>query len=86
MCLNTSFCNVSSAATKWHETFKNMSFGPKVVDWACLLQKSNGSRGINSCIKCSSIPVYASIKECLELLVNFMNKILIHKTFKTVIC
>ena len=42
----------------------------------------NVSRGINSCIKCTSIPVFASIKECLELLVNFMNKILIHKTFK----
>ena len=27
--------------------------------------------------------VFASIKECLELLVNFMNKIFIHKTFKT---
>ena len=82
---DTSFRNGSGASTKWHETFKNMSFGPKVVDWACLLQKKNYSRGINSCIKCSSIPVFASIKECLELLVNFMNKILIHKTFKTII-
>src|SRR6185503_19236202 len=75
-------------ATKWHETIQNMSFRPKAVDWACLLQKKtrNGSGGINSCIKCTSIPVFASIKECLELLVNFMNKILIHKTFKAIIC
>ena len=27
------------AATKWHETIQNMSFRPKVVEWACLLQK-----------------------------------------------
>ena len=27
---------------------------------------------------------FSSIKECLELLVNFMNKILIHKTFKAI--
>ncbi|WP_284120788.1 hypothetical protein, partial [Klebsiella pneumoniae] len=26
-------------ATKWSETTPNMSFGPKVVDWACSLQK-----------------------------------------------
>ena len=63
-------------------------FRPKVVDWACLLQKKtrNGSRGINSCIKCTSIPVFASIKECFELLVNFMNKFLIHETFRTNTC
>jgi len=29
---NTSFRNRSGASTKLHETFKNMSFGPKVVD------------------------------------------------------
>ena len=29
---------------------------------------------------------FASIKECLELLVSFMNKILIHETFKNIIC
>ena len=39
MCLDTGFCNVSSAATKWHGTTENMSFRLKVVDWACLLQK-----------------------------------------------
>ena len=84
---DTSYRNGSGASTKWRETTENMSFGPKVMDWACLLQKKrNSSRGINSCIKSSSILVFASIKECLELLVNFMNKILIHKNFKTIIC
>ena len=29
---------------------------------------------------------FYKIKECLELLVNFVNKILVHKTFKTIIC
>ena len=31
---DTSFRNRSGASTKWSETFENMSFGPKVVDWA----------------------------------------------------
>ena len=55
------FRNGSGAATKWHETIHNMSFRPKDVEWACLLQKKirNGSRGINSCIKCASTPVFA---------------------------
>ena len=35
---DTSFRNVSGASTKWRETFENMSFGPKVVDWACSLR------------------------------------------------
>ena len=35
----TNFRNGSGAATKWRETIQNMSFRPKVVDWACLLQK-----------------------------------------------
>ena len=30
---DTSFRNGSGASTKWCETTKNMSFGPKVVDW-----------------------------------------------------
>ena len=34
---DTSFRNMSGASTKWRETFENMSFGPKVVDWACSL-------------------------------------------------
>ena len=34
---DTSSRNGSGASTKWRETTKNMSFGPKVVDWACLL-------------------------------------------------
>ena len=29
---------------------------------------------------------FYKIKECLELLVNFVNKILIHNNFKTIIC
>ena len=37
MHLDTGFCNVCSAATKWHETTEDMSVGPKVVDWACSL-------------------------------------------------
>ena len=35
----TNFRSRSGAATKWHETIQNMSFRPKVVDWACLLKK-----------------------------------------------
>ena len=31
---DTSFRNGSGASTKWRETFENISFGPKVVDWA----------------------------------------------------
>jgi len=31
---DTSLLNGSGASTKWRETFENMSFGPKVVDWA----------------------------------------------------
>ena len=35
-----SFRNGLGAMTKWSETTENMSFGPKVVDWACsLLEK-----------------------------------------------
>ena len=34
---DTSFRNGSGSSTKWRETLKNMSFGPKVVDWACSL-------------------------------------------------
>ena len=32
-----SFRNGSGASMKWRETFKNMSLGHKVVDWAYLL-------------------------------------------------
>jgi hypothetical protein len=28
-----------TTATKLHETTPNMSFGPKVVEWACSLRK-----------------------------------------------
>jgi hypothetical protein len=34
---DTSFRNGSGASMKWQEAFKNMSFGHKVVDWACSL-------------------------------------------------
>ena len=34
---DTSLRNESGASMKWHETFENMSFEPKVVDWACSL-------------------------------------------------
>ena len=37
---DTSFRNGSGASTKWRDSFENMSFGPKLVDWACLLQKN----------------------------------------------
>ena len=40
MHLNTGYCNVSSAATKWHGTTQNMSFRSKIVDWACLLRQN----------------------------------------------
>ena len=36
---DTRIRNGSRAATKWRETTPNMSFGPKVVDWACSLRK-----------------------------------------------
>jgi hypothetical protein len=37
--LNTRYRNGWRAATKLLETIPNMSFGPKVVDWACSLRK-----------------------------------------------
>ena len=40
MHVDTSFRNMSGASTKWRKTFENMSFGPKVVDWACSLLKN----------------------------------------------
>ena len=40
MHVDTSFRNGSGASTKWRETLENMSFGPKVVDWACSLLKN----------------------------------------------
>jgi hypothetical protein len=36
---DTNFHNGSGAATNWRETIQNMSFRPKVVELACLLQK-----------------------------------------------
>ena len=40
MHVDTSFRNGSGASTKWRETFENMSFGPKVVDFACSFQEN----------------------------------------------
>jgi hypothetical protein len=37
---DTRFRNGWRATTKLHETTPNMSFGPKVVDWACSLRKT----------------------------------------------
>ena len=36
---DTNFHGGSGATKKWRETIQNLSFRPKVVDWACLLQK-----------------------------------------------
>ena len=40
MHLDTSYCNVSSAATKQLGTTENMSFRPEKVDWACSLRQN----------------------------------------------
>ena len=40
MCLDTGFCNMSSAATKWHVTTQNMSLRHKIVDYAYSLRKT----------------------------------------------
>ena len=59
MHLDTGFCNVSSAATKWIGTTQNMSLRHKIVDCTCSLQKTrNGFGGINSCIKCTPILIF----------------------------
>src|SRR6185295_13142562 len=51
MCLDTGFCNVSSAATKWHGTTQNMSFRLKPwIGHVCCDKTRNGFGGINSCI------------------------------------
>ena len=70
---DANFHNGSGASRKWRETFESMSFGPKEVDWACsLLETRNSSGGINTCIKCTSIPVFSSNKECVQLLFHYM--------------
>jgi len=38
---DTNFHGGSGATKKWRETIQNLSFRPKVVDWACLLQKKH---------------------------------------------
>ena len=40
MHLDTGFCNVSSAATKWIGTTQNMSLRHKIVDYAYSLRKT----------------------------------------------
>jgi len=53
---NTSFRNRSGASTKWHETFENMSFRPKLwIEHVRCDQTRNGFRGTNSCFKCTPI-------------------------------
>jgi hypothetical protein len=37
---DTRFRNGRRAATKLHELNPNMSFGPKLVEWACSLRKT----------------------------------------------
>ena len=37
---DANFRNGSGAATKWRETFQNLSFGPKEMEWARFLQKN----------------------------------------------
>ena len=40
MHVDTSYRNMSGASIKWRKTFENISFGPKVVDWAFSLLKN----------------------------------------------
>jgi len=59
MHLDTSFCYVSSAATKWHVTTQNMSFRLKYWIGHVRCDKTrNGFGGINSCIKCTPILIF----------------------------
>ena len=45
------------AATKWHETIQNLSFRPKVVDCACLLQK-NHEMVLEAQTRATNVPRY----------------------------
>ena len=56
---DTNFSSGSGAATKWHETIQNLSFGPKVVDCACLLRKKEEMVPVAQSLVCASIPVFA---------------------------
>ena len=57
---DTRFRNGSRGATKWRETTTNMSFGPKEVDWACLLRKNKKwFPDTNSCLVSTPILVFA---------------------------
>src|SRR6185312_13124479 len=60
MCHDTCFCNVSSAAKKWHGTTQNMSFRLKLwIEHVRCDQTRNGFGGINSCISCTPIQIFA---------------------------
>ena len=51
------FRSGSGPATKWHETIENMSFRPKVVDYACLLQKKQ-KMVLEAQTRASNVPRY----------------------------
>jgi hypothetical protein len=54
---NTRFRNGLRAGTKLHKSTPNMSFGPKVVDWACSLRKTKKwFPWLNSCFVCTRYP------------------------------
>ena len=62
-------------------------FKTEILDWACSLRHNKKWFWRHKLVYLMHlISVFAGIKECLELLVNFMNKISIHNTFKTIIC
>ena len=77
--------NVFQGTNSFFKCTPRLIFAAGWIGHVCCKKTRNRSRGTNSCIKCTSILVFASIKEYLELLVNFMNNILIHKTFKAII-
>ena len=53
---DANFRSGSGAAIKWHETIENMSFRPKVVDCACLLQKTRN--GLEAQTRALNVPRY----------------------------
>jgi hypothetical protein len=56
---DTRFRNGSRAATNLRETTPNISFGPKVVDWECSLQKmKKWFRWQKLVIVCTPTPVF----------------------------
>ena len=59
---HTRFRNGSRAATKWHETTPNLSFGPKVVDWACSLRKNKKWFWLHKLLPCMHRDTYFRIR------------------------